>query len=511
MNSATNGEWAMTTDWLRARTAVSPHATALVIQGESLTFQKLDHLVDRMCVHLHRAGVGLGEHVGMLMPNSLAAVCCVFAIARLGAVLVPLNTRLTSGEIGWQIERANCHRLVCVESNENTARKAIGHRLPVEIFPDHDADLTHWLTSIDQDYIGPHHEISLNAVQAIIFTSGTTGYPKGAMITFANHFWSATGSAFRLGVHTNDQWLACLPLYHVGGLAILFRSCLYGTVVELHNGFEVEPVLNSLREGNVTLVSLVPTMLARLLASGLTDKSAPGLRLILLGGASASPQLLAEAAEARLPVAVSYGLTEACSQVATLNPASARLKPGSAGSPLMFTQIKIVDENGRPSGPSIPGEIVVAGPTIMAGYYADPEATSQAMRDGWLHTGDVGLLDDEGDLWVLDRRSDLIVSGGENIYPAEVERVLLAHPAVAMACVVGLPHPEWGQQVTAMVVIKPDNYVTQADLMAFIRGQLAGYKRPKLIVQTDEMPLTGSGKIQRSEVAKRLAAQLEVA
>jgi len=327
------------------------------------------------------------------------------------------------------------------------------------------------------------------------------------MITFANHFWSAIGSAFRLGVDRDDRWLVCLPLYHVGGLAILFRSCLYGTAVVLHDGFDVAAVGHSLRHDSVTLASLVPTMLVRLLHEGLVGCAAPALRLVLLGGAAAPASLLAEARAAGLPVAVTYGLTEAASQVATLLPDSAATKPGCTGRPLLFTAVAVVDEQGHPLPPNTPGDIIVAGPTVMAGYYRDEAATAAALRDGYLHTGDIGLLDSDGDLWLLDRRADLIVSGGENVYPAEVERVLREHPAVALAAVVGLPHPEWGQQVAAAVVLRRPGAATAGALLAHCRARLPGYKCPRRLRLVDALPQTASGKIQRRLVAETWPAE----
>jgi O-succinylbenzoic acid--CoA ligase len=250
-------------------------------------------------------------------------------------------------------------------------------------------------------------------------------------------------------------------------------------------------------------------MLGWLLAGGLTAADAPLLRLILLGGANAPRELLAEAATAGLPVAVTYGLTEAASQVATMPPSGSRLKPGSAGRPLLFTGLAIAGEDGGELPPGAPGEIVVSGPTIMAGYYADLEATAERIRNGRLYTGDVGYLDEDGDLWLLDRRDDLIVSGGENVYPAEVERVLRQHPAVAQACVVGLPHPDWGRQVAAVIVPHAAASVTADELRAFGRERLAGYKLPRIIVFADELPQTASGKIQRRVVAEQLLARME--
>lgn len=495
-------QYQVTTDWLRARAADTPEGLALLIDGRWWCFGELDALASRLCARLAADGARPGDHLAVLLPNSLPMVVAVFALARLGAVMVPLNTRLTAAEVAWQVARADCTRLICASPTEKQAAD-VPASLPRLVLPVAMLAFEAW--AVQQPLADPP-PATVNHPQAIIFTSGTTGYAKGAVITFANHLWSAVGSAFRLGVVPGDRWLACLPLYHVGGLAVLFRACLYGTAVVLHESFDTTAVRRSLREDGVTLVSLVPTMLSRLLHEGLTAGDTPALRLILLGGAAAPAALLAEARAAGLPVAVTYGLTEAASQVATLLPDGVARKSGSAGKPLLFTTVAVVDDHGCELPPGEPGEIVVRGPTVMAGYYRDEPATAAALRDGRLHTGDIGYLNADGDLWVLDRRADLIVSGGENVYPAEVERVLREHPAVALAAVVGLPHAQWGQQVAAAVVLRSPGAATADDLLAHCRARLAGYKRPRQLVLRDELPQTASGKVQRRLVAEQLLA-----
>jgi O-succinylbenzoic acid--CoA ligase len=502
-------QYQVTTDWLRARAADTPTADALLVDGRWWRFGELDALAARLCARLAADGARPGDHVAVLLPNSLPMVTTVFALARLGAIMVPLNTRLTAGEVAWQVAQADCARLISTASTENQTT-GVPASLPRLALPTDIASFEAWAMQQPRAEVEPATRhlppATLNHPQAIIFTSGTTGYAKGAIITFANHFWSAAGSAFRLGVVPGDRWLACLPLYHVGGLAVLFRACLYGTAVVLHDSFDATAIRRSLRDESVTLVSLVPTMLSRLLHEGLAVAEAPALRLILLGGAAAPAALLAEARAAGLPVAVTYGLTEAASQVATLLPDGVAGKPGSAGKPLLFTAVAVVDNDGRELPLGEPGEIVVRGPTVMAGYYRDERATAAALRRGRLHTGDIGYLDGDGDLWLLDRRADLIVSGGENVYPAEVERVLREHPAVALAAVVGLPHADWGQQVAAAVVLRSPGAATADELLAHCRARLAGYKRPRQLVLRDELPQTASGKVQRRLVAEQMLA-----
>jgi len=273
---------------------------------------------------------------------------------------------------------------------------------------------------------------------------------------------------------------------------------LYGITPVLQRRFDVGGVGDGMAAYRVTLISLVPTMLYRLLAGGVDFPAS--VRLILLGGAAATSGLMDRALGAGLPVAPTYGLTEACSQVATALPAAARTKPGSVGKALMLSSVRVVGVDGETVASGEYGEVVVRGPTVMRGYYGDRGATERVLRGGELYTGDIGYMDNDGDLWLVQRRSDLIVSGGENVYPAEVEAMLLAHPGVAAVCVVGVAHPEWGQQVAAAVVREVGASVTEAGLMAFGRDRLGGYKLPRRVVFVEALPQTASGKVQRAGV-----------
>jgi O-succinylbenzoic acid--CoA ligase len=362
---------------------------------------------------------------------------------------------------------------------------------------------------------------ALENLQAAVFTSGTTGRPKAVQITFGNHFFSASASAFRLGLQPGDRWLAPLPLYHVGGLALVFRCLLYGIPLVLQapaRSFDPQALLECIERDQVRIVSLVPTMLERLLEIPGGAQSLARLRFILLGGAAASQALLEKSLAAGLNLALTYGMTETTSQIATSTPQESRAKPGSAGKPLLFYQLCILDEHGATLPAGQTGQIAVAGPTVTPGYYrlataerAANELSAAQPPPGFLLTGDLGYIDSDGDLWVLQRRADLIISGGENIYPAEVERVLLAHPAVAQACVVGLEVPGWGQQVAAAVVLHPGSGHAEATarqtLIAHCRAHLAGYKIPRRFLFLDQLPQTASGKILRAAVVESLTGQ----
>ena len=495
-------------DWLYARARATPQKLALIIDEQRWTYAELDRLVEGLAQHLAGTGVTPGQMVAVLMPNNLAYVCLVHALARLQAVLVPLNTRQTVPELAWQLEHAGCRWLLHTAETAKAATELASNDCTV-------IEIGDWRLEINDEYPISNLQSPTSNPQSIVFTSGTSGRPKGVMLTFTNHFYSATASAFRLGVDTNDCWLSCLPLYHVGGLAVILRSCLYGTAVVLHQGFDVDAINHSLDSHAITLVSLVPTMLYRLLPT--RDSWPASLRLILLGGAAAAPDLIEQANalpvdnsqyiihNSTIPhpvVAPTYGLTEAASQVATMLPADAIRKPGSAGRPLLFTSVRIVNEAGQELPAGAYGEVVVSGPTVMRGYFNNPEATAKTLHDGELYTGDIGYLDEDGDLWLVQRRSDVIVSGGENVYPAEVEGALKQHPAVAAVCVVGVPHPEWVQQVAAMVVLHEGLSLTETELLTFGREHLAGYKLPRVVRFVKSLPQTASGKIARQAVTE---------
>jgi o-succinylbenzoate---CoA ligase len=547
----------MKRDWLAECAAVAPEKTALIVDGRSWRYAELDRLAANLCGHLELllagtvhppapgsppAAVDGANLVAALLPNSPAYVCLIHALARLGLVLLPLNTRLAPAELEWQLAQTGCRLLLY---HQETAALAAG-LAPVQV---RKALLDETMLTETPARAAPGDwPLVFGALpQAVIYTSGTSGRPKGAVLTFANHFWSATASAFRLGVLPQDRWLSPLPLYHVGGLAVVFRSALYGATAVIHPRFDLDATDYSLAHDQISLISLVPTMLHRLLER--RDHWPASLRLILLGGAAADPELIEHANNLprQLPttngpstigndplVAPTYGLTEAASQVATMLPATAVRKPGSVGKPLLFTQVRIVGEDGRELPPGERGEIVVTGPTVMAGYLEEVKSEQSKVNSkqsavgsdqsavisqqptfnfqpsafnfhsSTITTGDIGYLDEEGDLWLVQRRTDLIVSGGENVYPAEVEAVLKSHPAVANACVVGLPHPEWGQQVAAAVVLRPGAKLSETELSAFCRGQLAGYKRPRTIRFMDSLPETASGKIHRLSLVELL-------
>lgn len=482
-------------EWLRQRASLTPQRLALIAGDMRVTFAELDQTVEDAARRLAGTGIQAGDRVATLLRNGPAPVVLLHALVRLGAMLVPLNVRLAPAEIAWQLAHVGARALLCDETNRELAMTAL---------PGTENLLVHVLRPTSQDAIGLgdlpeinvslRRQVDLSATHSIVFTSGTTGRPKGALLTYGNHWWNAVGSALNLGLKTDDRLLASLPLFHVGGMAILLRSVIYGCAAVVQERFDPVEMNGAIDRDGVTIVSVVAAMLHRLLDERGDVPYPPWLRCVLLGGGPAPRPLLEACAARNIPVVQTYGLTESGSQAVTLAPEDALRKLGSAGKPLFPVELRVVVD-GRPAEPEEIGEILLRGPSISPGYFG--EALDVAWTDGWLRTGDLGRLDAEGYLYVADRRDDLIISGGENVYPAEVEAVLLAHPAIAEAGVTAAHDERWGQVPVANVVLRPQTAVTEAEVMAFCAERLARYKTPARVSFVAALPRTASGKLLR--------------
>jgi o-succinylbenzoate---CoA ligase len=433
-------------NWLAQRSQSCPDRTALVADGAEMTYAELEAEATWVARRLAAQGVRRDSTVALTMHPRREQVVLIHALMKLGARLMPLGPRLTAAE-----------------------REAIVAAAEPTVDLDDAGELTQ--TEADLPLLGEH---DMDDVCAHVLSSGSSGAPHPVSLTYGNFLWSAVGSAFNIGVDPEDRWLCCLPLSHISGLGIVMRSAIYGTAAVLHDGFDVDRVAAAMESDRITVLSVVVTMLNRLLAAD-ADLSAP--RAILVGGGPIPEEPLREAIARGATVVQTYGLTEACSQVTTLAPADAARKLGSAGRPLLTTHLRIRE-----------GEILVQGPTVAPGL---------ADADGWLHTGDLGHIDEEGFLYVQDRIDDVIVTGGENVVPAEVEEVLLRHPEVADAAVIGREDPEWQQAVTAVVVLESGSEVSPDELRRHCAESLAGFKVPKRVELAAALPRTPSGKLMR--------------
>jgi O-succinylbenzoic acid--CoA ligase len=429
--------------WVDSAAGRRPDHPALIAGHETLTWAELAERAGAASAALASQGVGEGDRVGLALPAGIDFVAALHGCLRLGAVAVPVDLRLVDAE-REAILRGTKSFVAAPLSG--VARK----------------DLTPVVLRED-------------AAAMVIHTSGTTGGPRPVVLTHGNWAAHAWASAAALGHPTDERWLCCLPLSHVGGLGILVRAAIHATTVLVHERFDARAVATALHEG-VTGVSLVPTMLGRVLDASL--ERPPLLRVALIGGGPVPPGMLRRALAAGIPVAQTYGLTEGCSQVTAEEPGEGS---GTAGRPLHGVELSL----------DAGGEILVRGPTVAPGSVDE---------DGFLHTGDLGVLDRRGRLTVVGRRSETIVSGGENVAPAEVEAALESHPAVAEAAVFGRPDPEWGERVVAAVVLREGATAAPDDLRTHAAARLARFKVPKDVELRAALPRTASRKVRRAEL-----------
>lgn len=449
-------------------------AMAVISRDESLTYGELEERVATATGRLRSLGVRDGTRVGLWAGNSPEWIVIALAVARAGGVLVPLNTRLADPEIEWQ---AACAALPLVIASDALAARAVNLRRLVS--------LAQWraLAAGDTSAIAGHDDPARDA--AILFTSGTTGRPKGAVLTRGNQLASARAAAAVLPLGAGAGWLASLPFFHVGGLGIVHRCLLAGASVVLPESLSAEELGTAIESRGVTHVSVVDATLRRILDSRGGSALPDRVRAVVVGGGPVSAALL----DACPRALASYGLTESCAMVTLVRPGASPEQRRTAGQALPGIDLRIAGD----------GVIEVRGPTVMRGYLDDPAATEAAIRDGWLRTGDLGEIDADGCLRVLARRDDLIVSGGENVYPAEIEHALREHADVAEAVVIGVPDETWGEVPLAFVELRGPG---SPDLRAFLEPRLARYKLPR-IAFIAAIPRLANGKPDRAAMKER--------
>ena len=512
---------------LRGHAQSTPDALAILEPGRTWSFAALGAHADAMAASLVAAGVRPGDRVVLLAAPSATAIALLAAAGRVGACVAPLGTMLTAPELAAATVEIR-PRLVVHDGEHATVAGALGvPSVRLEALATGATDAA----TVAADAVAPATRLDPNAPTVAVLTSGTTGRPKAALLSHVS--MAASAGAWSAALPQAAGWLLCLGLAHVAGLGVVWRAIGAGVPLRVVPAFDAETVLDALRRGPASHVSLVPTQLVRLLdasdASGETRAAAggvraatggvqaagrdpgdtghpapaqPELRAVLLGGAPIPPGLVTRALAAGWPVVPTYGLTEAGSGVTALATVDAAARPGSAGRPLPGVQLRIAE-------PTVDGtgEIQVRTPAAFSGYLGRPEATAAAFDpDGWLRTGDVGRLDADGFLHVLDRRDDLLVSGGESVFPAEVEATIVEHPAIAEAGVVGRPDPTWGAVPVAAVVLRPGALApTSAELRAFCLARLAPYKVPVGFFVVVALPRTAPGKLRRAELRAALA------
>jgi O-succinylbenzoic acid--CoA ligase len=482
-------------NWLQKRAHLTPNRTAIVAGQTHYTFAQLAQHVAYLATTIAAQLPENTKRVAVLTTNSFNGYALLLALQHLNIEMVLLNRRLAAQELAYQINDAQVQHIFV----DNRVPGAQWQTLPGEII------LLDDLAPGDVPYVA--HEIDLADVTTIMYTSGTTGQPKGVQQTYGNHWHSAIGSALNLGLQADDRWLAVVPIFHISGFSILMRGLIYGMTVELHEKFVPEIVNERLLSGAITRISLVPTMLKGLLAISQQTKHYPqALQTVLLGGGPVDRLTLEQAHQRGIQVIQSYGMTETASQIVALDMQDALRKIGSAGKPLFAVQLKIADVSGMHSQPPHEsGYIWVKTPTLTPGYLHAKQSLGVNRVDGWFKTGDYGYVDEEGFLFIQGREGDMISSGGENIFPDEVEQAYAGYPNLDKIGVVGVPDDRWGAIPIAFV---SGQHLTPQELIAYGRKHLAHYKVPKRFYRLSQWPMTASGKLQRAKL-RTLLAQAE--
>ncbi|HET6966600.1 MAG TPA: long-chain fatty acid--CoA ligase [Acidimicrobiales bacterium] len=484
--------------WFAARAARSPNRRALTFEGATWTYAEMQVRIDRMAADLQAGGVCHGDRVAFLGLNQPAFFEAMFGAARLGAVFVPLNFRLTTPELAFIIEDAGVHTLVV-----DDAHRPLVEGVPVRRLMEAESDRSAVTPLASPDPVAP------DEVAVIMYTSGTTGRPKGAMLTHANLWWNNVNALHAMDTMEDDVTLVVAPLFHIGGLNVTtLVAWQKGAEVVLHRSFDPGACLADIPRYGVTTMFGVPAMF--LLISQHPDfeqADLTSLRLLVCGGAPVPEPLIKLYNGRGVPIHQGYGLTETAPMVSFLPPEWSLAKLGSAGLPTLLGDVRVVDLDNSPVPPGQTGEICTRGPNVMKGYWRRPEATAQAIDpEGWFHTGDAGYLDEDGFLFVSDRIKDMVISGGENVYPAEVESVLLEHPAISEVAVIGLPDERWGEAVTAVAALKPSATLTLDELRDFAARSLARYKLPSRLETVEVLPRNPAGKILKFELRERFDA-----
>jgi len=497
---------------LEERTAQQPDKTFLFFKDEEVTYQQLTDYMRAIACGLIKIGVKKGDNACLLIPNRPEFIYSFFGVMRAGAVAVPINTLLKGEEITYIVN--NCEAEVIIVTDEH-----------LDLFRSVKKDcprIKHVISTTDDDDVISFEELLNTPIDegilptiseadhaSIIYTSGTTGRPKGVILTHGNYVSDTRMMNEAVEMSTEDRFLCILPLFHVNAQVVTTLGPMYaGGSMVLMEGFSPKKFLPALERYGATAFSGVPTVYAILNNQPDAEQyDLSKLRFCVCGAAPMPVEVFNEFEKKyKAFILEGYGLSEATC-ASSVNPLGGKRKIGSIGLPYKEQPMKIFDDNDNEVPPGTVGEIVIKGPNVMKGYYNNPEATAETLRNGWLHTGDLGYVDEDGYFFIVGRKKEMIIRGGENIYPKEIEEVVYRHPAVREAAVVGLPDKVWGEEVAAFIVLRDQASLTEDDLINYCKEHLADYKCPRKVFFVDDLPKTATGKIQKNKVVQRFLAE----
>ncbi|MBS4211620.1 class I adenylate-forming enzyme family protein [Neobacillus rhizophilus] len=499
-------------------------AVTLLPSEETITYRELLEKIELVSTYLHNLGARRGTHIATLISNSLEAVIFGLAVQRLGATLVPLGEKLGPREVGFILREAKPKLVIMATKPHVTTileylEEANDPNVHVIGLPGFGVDypekfmIFEWpVEKKDLDFpVSEGEDIAL-----LSYTGGTTGTPKGVMHSQAGLAAGILSAAIEDPIDDRDRLLLSTPIVHAGG-SLLWRALISGVHVYVMRAFDAEYFIKAIKKYQITTTFMVPTMLYRLLDQvKIMEYDVSSMRSIFYGASPISPKQLKEAFEVFGPIMrQQYGMTE-CNIVISRLSKSAHVWAyhnnqevlKSCGKPCLFTEVRVIDDNGQDVGQNEMGEIIVKSPSMLVGYYQRPEQTQEAIRDGWFYTGDIGKWDEYGYLYIVDRKKDMIISGGMNVYSSEVERVVNQHPAVAMSACIGVPHPDWGEAVCVVVSGRAGSSCTEEDIIQFCKERTSKYMVPKVVYFQEQFPLTPIGKIDKKELKKMYAQGL---
>lgn len=496
-------------DWVRKWASIQPHKTAIISEESTLTYSELNRRVKQLGNLLRKKGIQKGDRVAVLLYNSEEYIEIVLALSNMGAILVPLNFRLSGSELEFILRDSASDSLFFGEEFMDVVR-AIKPKISIRegSYICIGKGVCSWAinyekTVREESFEEPDTERPVNGEdpQIIMYTSGTTGLPKGAILSHRKTFYNVLNADIFYGLTSEDIFLISRALFHSGGLLVEAAPMLYkgGTII-VRKRFRPQEILEAIEKQRVTVIEAAATVYHSILQQcdlGKYDLSS--LRCCFTGGERVPPSLLETYLSKGITISQCYGQTET-STITWLPLREAKRKLGSVGVPVFHGNVKVVNKEGREVQPGEVGEIIVSGPTLMTGYWKNTQQTEETIRDGWLHTGDMAKRDEEGFLYIVDRERDMFISGGENVYPAEVEKIYLESPKILNVAVVGIPDEKWGEVGTVFIVMKKGERMTEEEVLNFCEGKIARYKIPKYVAFVTELPMTASQKIKKHKL-----------
>lgn len=483
-----------------------PERVALKFRDEIWTYADLEKQTNMLANGLKKLGVNKGDRIGLMMPNSPQFVISYFAIVKLGAIVVPVNVMFKGDELAYLLNDADVAMIITASPFVPLIHQVKGQlnleHMVVSGDIDRNPDVVSYedMLETESEELALNYSVSDEDLAVFLYTSGTTGRPKGAMLTHSNIIKNIAATQKATESTGSDITICVLPMFHSFAWTACVALPLYcGGKVIIFESFVPQAILKAIIEEKATIFAGVPTMYSVLLqVPNINPADFVHLRLCYSGGAACPVELLEKFKEKYgIKIFEGYGLSE-CSPVCTTNPYWGERRPGSIGVPIPGVECKIIDEKGHETPPNTPGELLFRGPNVMKGYYNKPEETAEALKDGWMHTGDIGYKDEDGYIYIVDRKKDLIIVGGLNVYPREIEEILFTHPKVAEAAVVGVPDALRGEMVKAYVALKQGESATEREVVRYLQEKLANYKLPKKVEFLETLPKNGTGKILKT-------------